>query len=448
MNEDWYNYGSDPYGERNEKSTGEAIAPPPTVSRSRKKERRGMSAGGVIILCLVCALLASFVGSGFTYLSMRRGGRSLLSDVLEVVAPTPVPEITVVSSGNTGAVNDTAAAIYELAKQQVVGVRTDITYYNIFGQSTAASVSGSGIIITEDGYILTNHHVVEDAIEGGLNVTVMLYDESAYAADIVGYDEENDLALLKIDAYGLNAAELGSSEDLTVGQIIYAVGNPLGELSYSMTAGIVSATDRTITTESDVAMSVFQFDAAVNEGNSGGPVYNSLGQVVGVVSAKYSSTGVEGLGFAIPVSDAAHIANQILEYGYVKDKAYLGADTATVTSSIARQYGVVEGAYVSSVTAGGAAEKAGLQEGDIITALDGQAVTGSGELTSMIRKYRASDAAVFSVFRRGTTLELTVVFDETPRQERSPDASGRDSSRSYYYSGGIDEFFRNFLWGF
>ena len=435
-----------------------------------------MSAGAVIALCLVCALLASAVSVGATYYATRRGAtRTVLGEALDSIAPTPVPVVSTVSAVSEGqdpAVNDTAAAIYELAKQQVVGVRTDITYYNVFGQSTAASVSGSGVIITDDGYILTNHHVVEDAIKGDLTVTVMMYDETTYDAEIVGYDADNDLALLKIDAEGLNAAQLGESEDLTVGQIVYAVGNPLGELSYSMTSGIVSATDRTITTESDVAMNVFQIDAAVNSGNSGGPVYNSLGQVIGIVSAKYASTGVEGLGFAIPISDAAHIANQILEYGYVKDKAYLGITTATVTPSIAEAYNMVEGAYVNQVNEGSAAEKAGLQQGDIILALDGQSVSGAGELTSMVRQYHAGDSAVITVNRDGEEIDLDVVFDEKPQPEETEETEdsqdedaaagggqnapsgepngGQNGQNGPYYFGGdnMEDFFRYFFGNF
>lgn len=414
------------------------------------KTRRGMSVGGVIALCLVCALLAAAVSAGVTYAALRKGGAT--GTALESAAATPVPVLTTAETEAAGDVNDTAAYIYELAKQQVVGIRTDITYYNIFGQSSAASVSGSGVIITDDGYILTNHHVVEDAISGDLQVTVMMYDETTYDAEIVGYDADNDLALLKIDASGLNAAQLGDSEDLTVGQVVYAVGNPLGELNYSMTSGIVSATNRTITTESNVAMNVFQIDAAVNSGNSGGPVYNSLGQVIGIVSAKYASTGVEGIGFAIPISEAAHIANQILEYGYVADRAYLGITTATVTPAIAENYGLVEGAYVNGVNAGSAAQTAGMQKGDIIVALNGETVAGSSELTSMLKQYRAGDTATITVARSGETVDLTVTFDAKPQQTESADtnsqASGEPGQGGQYYSfggGDIEDFFRQFF---
>lgn len=447
---------------RNDGSLSETPAPE-TVSYSyaavdppsappQKKPRKGMSTGGIIALCLVCAIVASLFSAGATYIiTTRSGGNSVLDNIVS----TPVPVLTTVSSGSTGDVNDTAAYIYELAKQQVVGIQTDITYYNIFGQSTAASVSGSGVIITEDGYILTNHHVIEDAYEGGYDVTVMMYDETTYDAEIVGFDRDNDLALLKIDASGLNAAQLGDSDELTVGQIVYAVGNPLGELSYTMTSGIVSATNRTITTESNVAMNVFQIDAAVNSGNSGGPVYNSLGQVIGIVSAKYASTGVEGIGFAIPITDAAHIANQILEFGYVTDRAYLGITTTTVTSAIAETYDMVEGAYVNGVNEGSAAETAGIQKGDIIVALDGQTVAGSGELTSMLKQYHAGDTATITVSRDRENIDLTVVFDAKPQETEEEDSNEQASDEprqgGQYYSygnGDMEDFFRQFFGNF
>ena len=346
----------------------------------------------------------------------------------------------------------------ETRQQQVVGINTTIDYgYNLFGQPSTASVTGSGVIITEDGYILTNYHVVENAHDGGYPIEVMMYDETTYDAKIVGYDEDNDIALLKIDAVGLNPAQLGSSEDLTVGQTVYAVGNPLGELNYSITGGMVSATDRTITTESNVAVNMFQIDAAVNGGNSGGPVYNSAGQVIGIVTAKYSATGVEGIGFAIPISDAAHIANQILEHGYVADKAYMGITCATVSASAADAYNMVVGAYVKTVEAGSAAEKAGLLADDIITALDGEEVAGSSELTAMLRQYRAGDTAELTVWRHGEEVLLSITFDEKqpeeeteePSEQERNDASG-EPGQYYYYGDGDDmeEFFRRFFGSF
>ena len=416
-----------------------------------RKERRSIRPGALVALCLLCAVLAGVLGAAGAYLSMRDGD-SLLGDIVDGVVPTAPPVLTT-TPASADAVNETAAYVYELACQQVVGITTEITYYNIFGQVSAA-VAGSGFVINEDGYILTNYHVVEEAYAGDYEVSVVMYDGSEHIAEIVGFDEDSDLALLKIEADGLSAAELGDSETLTVGQIVYTVGNPLGELSYTMTSGIISARDRAITTEADVAVNMFQIDAAVNEGNSGGPVYNSQGQVIGIVTAKYASAGVEGLGFAIPISDAVHIANQLLEHGYVTDKASLGVSVATVTETIARHYNMVVGAYVNTIETGSAAETAGIQVGDIITAVDGVEIADASELTSTVKSYHAGDEAVFTVWRSGETMDLVIVFDEKlPEPEEEETEQQRESVTQEpgryedygEHSGDMEEFFRQFF---
>ncbi len=425
--------------------------PPVTETPRREKKSGGKRAVGVAALCLSCSILAAAVSAGVTSKIVKDSIPAY--PVTTSVATAPLVSSLSYEADESGL---TAADLYDLATKQVVGVSTEISYRNIFGQVSAASVTGSGVIISEDGYIITNYHVIEDAYEGGYQVEVMLYDETEYDAEIVGFDADNDIALLKIDAAGLSAAQLGDSDELVVGERVYAVGNPLGELSYTMTSGIVSATNRSITTESNVAVTMFQIDAAVNSGNSGGPVYNAAGQVVGIVTAKYSSTGVEGIGFAIPISDAAHIVNQILEYGYVADRAYMGITCATVTSAAASSYNMVEGAYVNTVTEDSAAEKAGLEVGDIITALDGEAVAGSSELTSMLLQYHAGDEAELTVWRDGETVTLTIVFDQKPEETpeaAAPSASdepqtygGRSGGGQYgYYNGDIEDFFRQFF---
>ena len=427
--------------------------PEPTKKPEKiRKERRGMRPGAVVALCLVCAILASLLGAASAYLFMRDGD-SLLGNAVDEVIPTQTPVLTTASS--EGAVNETAAYIYNLACQQVVGITTEITYYNIFGQ-TSAAVAGSGFIIDENGYILTNYHVIEEAEAGGYDISVVMYDGTEYMAEIVGFDEDMDLALLKIDASGLSAAVLGDSENLSVGQIIYTVGNPLGELSYTMTSGIVSARDRVITTDSDAAMNMFQIDAAVNSGNSGGPVYNSQGQVIGIVTAKYSSYGVEGLGFAIPISDAVEVANQLLEYGYVTNKASLGVSVADVTAVMAQQYNMTQGVYITRVEEGSAAENAGIQAGDIVTAVDGVTVTSTEELTSIIKASHAGDEAVFTLWRSGETMDLVVVYDEKlpeeeePVSEQMPTQEQPGQGQYYYYEGtpngsNMEDFFRQFF---
>ena len=321
--------------------------------------------------------------------------------------------------------------IYELATQQVVGISTEVTSTNVFGQMVTGAISGTGFIISSDGYILTNNHVVEKAYNENLKVTVMLYDGTEYEAKIVGVEgDNNDIAVLKIDATGLNAATLGNSDDMKVGESVYLVGNPLGELTYTMTAGIISALDREIAAEQDASVNMFQLDAAVNSGNSGGPVYNSRGQVIGVVTAKYKSTGVEGLGFAIPINDAAAIADELIEHGYVTGKPYFGIMVKTMTEQNAAYYNMVPGAYVYSVDAGSCAAAAGIRQGDVITKLGDAEVRNNADLTSAKKAYRAGDTAEVTVYRNGEYLTLTVIFDE-----KKPDQLTANSAESNPYAG-------------
>ena len=432
-------------------------------------KKKGVSVGAVIAICLVFSILAALLGAGGTYLFMRN--RTTDDDGLITRAPVlaepevteePMPEEEAVAEDEpivaAGAVDETASHIYyDLALHQVVGVTTEISYTNIFGQVSASSVTGSGFIFNTDGYIMTNYHVIEEAVQGGYEVSVLMHDETEYTAEIVGYDSANDVAVLKIEAENLSAAVLGDTESLAVGQVVYAVGNPLGELNYTMTRGIVSATDRAITTEnSSVPVNMFQIDAAVNSGNSGGPVYNADGQVVGIVTAKTSATGVEGLGFAIPIADAAHIADQIMEYGYVKDRATLGVTAETIPASIAERYNMVVGAYVRSVVEGGAAEAAGIQVGDIITALGGEAVEGSTELTAMVREHAVGEEVELTLWRSGEELTVTTTLGEsqppvvaTPMPQQQAPQQGQYPYGYYSYGyGDMDDFFRQFFGGF
>lgn len=421
-------------------SRGYVAGPEKPVPRAKKR----FGSGAVIALCLVCVLLAGAVGVGSTLLLTRP--READSETLAAVeqtlqaqsaAPTSQPVLVTNSTQNAQAL--APEAIYQLACQQVVGVTTEVTYYNIFGQASAAVVSGTGFLITDDGYVLTNYHVIEDAHRGGHNISVLTYDGTEYAADVVGTEEDNDLAVLKIDAAGMNAANLGDSNEMLVGQTIYTVGNPLGELSYTMTSGIVSAMDRDIQTDTDATVNMFQIDAAVNTGNSGGPVYNSYGQVIGIVTAKYDSNGVEGLGFAIPISDAHFIANELITNGYVSGKAAMGITPITVSASTAQYYNMVEGAYVYSVDKGSCAEAAGLKIGDIIVAVGETAITGEDDLLNTLKKYHAGDTAQLTVFRDQTYIDLPITFDEElPTDESEADSasafsSGEIAPGHYYY---------------
>ena len=329
--------------------------------------------------------------------------------------------------------------IYELACQQVVGISTKVTSTNVFGQVVTGSVTGTGFIISSDGYILTNNHVVEDAYAQGLEVTVMLHDGTEYKAEIVGVEDENtDIAVLKIDAVGLNAATLGNSDDMKVGESVYLVGNPLGELTYTMTAGIVSALDRDIAVDQNSTVNMFQLDAAVNSGNSGGPVYNSRGQIVGVVTAKYKSSGVEGLGFAIPINDAAGIADELIEHGYVTGKPYFGITCTTMTQQNAAYYNSVPGAYIYSVDPGSCAAKAGMRQGDVITKLGDEEILSNADLTKAKKAYHAGDTVEVTLYRSGSYVTLSVTFDEKQPEART--ATAETPADSETPSGGYGSF--------
>lgn len=393
----------------------------------KKPHKRGMGVAGVIALCLVCALLGGVSGG---LIANANQPAAVVSETDTPASDTPLVQ-TSPSAGGTTTSSDGAMSArdiyYNLACEQVVGIQSDFTTTNIFGMTASASVSGSGFVISEDGYILTNYHVIEDDYSGGYEIKVVFYNGDSYTAEVKGFDRNNDIAVLKIEAEGLNAAELGTSDSLFVGDTVYAVGNPLGELNYSMTSGMVSATDRLITTE-EGTMTMFQFDAAVNQGNSGGPVYNVYGQVVGVVTAKSREDGTEGLGFAIPIDDAVRIANDVISGERSLDAetgdAALGITGQNVDSMAAQYYGFPTGVYVMEVTSGGAAEKAGIKAYDIITELDGYTVSSMDELKQELLFHSAGETAEIVVWRSGEYLTLSITFDAKPAENTDSGSQG------------------------
>ena len=399
--------------------------PPEKPAKAPKEKKPHGKWVKALCLCLVCALLGGLCGAGIMAGSMNsriaaveqmleeqtKGTQSIGSQT----SSTPAPVSTTTAA-------KPVAAIYDQACNEVVGITTEVTYTNFFGQTSSSAVSGSGFIVSPDGYILTNYHVIEYAYKGNYAITVMLHDGTRYEASIVGVEDCNDIAVLKIDASGLDPVTFGDSDKLSVGDDVYAVGNPLGELEFSMTTGHVSALDRLITTdESSEAINMFQIDAAVNSGNSGGPVYNANGEVVGIVTAKYSDTGVEGLGFAIPINDAAKIANDLITKGYVTGKAYMGVSIDERYNSMYSQYyNMPIGAFVKSVESGSCAESAGIQAGDIITRLGDVEITGYSDLKQAIKQYSAGDSAELELYRAGESRTLTVTFDEAVPDSANP----------------------------
>ena len=391
--------------------------PPVKPPKMKKEKKPGNGMLKMISLCLVCALLGG-IGGGALVASQIADNTAVTENRLNIASPngsdtSDSKNASPVASGEVL----TGAEIYTLGCAQAVGISTDITYTNYFGMQSTSAVSGSGFVVTSDGYIVTNYHVIADAYTEGYKVSVMFYNGDKYDAKIVGVEESSDIAVLKIDASGLSATTLGNSEDIQVGETVYAIGNPLGELSFSMTSGMVSALDRDITTQDQTTgqtttNNMFQIDAAVNEGNSGGPVYNNKGEVVGIVTAKYSDAGVEGLGFAIPIKDVSDIVNQLITNGYVSGKANLGITVTTVDSAVAQYYNMVEGAYVYSVEKGSCSDKAGLKVGDIITEVNGNAVKSSSELANEKKSYHAGDAITLKIYRDGEYLDVQVTLDE------------------------------------
>lgn len=366
----------------------------------------------LLALCLAAVIGAGVLGIGGLYLlsrdrrEARQEGQNAISDeIYAQVSQDQDPEGPLTASAPPAdAAAIPAEDIYAAACGQVVGIRsTD-------GRVTE---TGSGFIVTDDGYILTNYHVIETGYARGLPITVVTQEGTEYPAQVTGTESDSDLAVLKIEAEGLHPAAFGDADATAVGERVYTVGDPLGDLPYTMTRGTLSARDRQITIASNATVNMFQFDAAVNRGSSGGPLYNAYGQVIGVVTAKYAAAGVEGLGFAIPSSEAVAIANELITKGYVSGKAYLGLVLDnTYTPSVAQYYRRDPGAYVASVQEGSAAQQAGLQAGDVITAVDGAAIYSADGLVAAVKGYSAGDTAELTVNRSGEVLSLAVTFGQ------------------------------------
>lgn len=390
--------------------TAPSQAAPEAAPQAEKQSRKGQFTWRkALALCLACALIGGGAGLGAGLLVSGNDKAASGPNTTVVLGSNESPDsASGVASTDNGA---NASGIYNNNVASCVGIETDSST-NVFGQVVKSAITGSGFIISEDGYIATNYHVIQKALEEDLPVKVMLHDGSEYDATIVGGEQDNDIAVLKIQATGLQPVTLGNSDELSVGEQVYAIGNPLGELTYTMTGGMVSALDRVINTDVSTSINVFQIDAAINSGNSGGPVFNAKGQVVGVATAKYQSTGVEGLGFAVPINDAIHIITELIENGYVTGKPYFGMVVTTVSSTYAQYYNLVEGVCVSSLTEGGAADQAGLQPGDIITALNGEETLDIAALDEVKSQYKAGDTVELTVYRNGQTLTLSLTFDE------------------------------------
>ncbi len=315
---------------------------------------------------------------------------------------------------------DTSIGVANKVLPSIVGIEIKYSVNSIFGQSGSAEASGSGIIISEDGYILTNNHVVSTSSDNSFyqitqatQINVYLYNDStAYPATIVGQDELTDIAVIKIDKTGLTPAELGDSDSVQVGAFAMAVGNPLGMQS-SITCGNISAVNRELTDSDGKTGTYIQTDAAINSGNSGGALVNSKGQVIGINTLKLSATGVEGMGFAIPINSVKDIYSQLIQYNKVK-RPYIGLTGRDVDEQTAKYYNIPEGIYVVSVESFSPAEKAGFKIGDVITQIDGKDVKNMDELNEIKFQHNIGDTITLKIIRDGQEMELSLTLAEQP----------------------------------
>ena len=283
-------------------------------------------------------------------------------------------------------------------------------YTNSWGGQQSSNVSGSGFVISQDGYILTNYHVVE----GTSKIDVKFYNGKSYVAKLIGYDAGSDIAVLKVEANDLTPVVLGNSDNLNVGDTVVAIGNPLGILPFSLTAGIVSAKNQAVPMSDGTTMQLLQTDCAINSGNSGGALFNLHGEVIGITNAKFSSSGsgtsVDNLSFAIPMNRVKDMVFSIIEKGYVA-KPYIGVSVASVSEKL-QSYGLPKGASIEEVMPNSPAQTAGLRVGDIVTAVDGKEIADHTEFVALVGAAKIGDSVVLTVYRRGTIVEITVVVGE------------------------------------
>ncbi len=364
-----------------------------------KKEKRGTA-----WVLVASVIISAAVGFGGGMLANYFGNRN---DVIEEVVENSNVTIEQLAAADSSAFN--AAAVAAVGMDSVVEITTETMSRNnlIMGQYVTTG-AGSGVIISEDGYIVTNNHV----INGASKITVRTRDGKEFPASIVGFDERTDLAVIKVETNGLHTAKYGASGNLVVGQRVLAIGNPLGELGGTVTEGIISALDREVQIEGQ-SMTLLQTDASVNPGNSGGGLFDGAGNLVGIVNAKSSGSGIEGLGFAIPIDTAREVIDELINNGYVSGRAEAGIEITYVDEQTAFLYRMGDGGvYISAIIRGSAAEEAGLQAGDRIISIDGKEIKENQEAIDVIQGHKAGETVEFKIERKGEKKTIKVVLGE------------------------------------
>lgn len=411
---------------------------PLPVVKPIEKEKIGRI---TVTLCVVCALLGGILGGAVSGSVVRKSVNNQIVTTTQAPVTTTQPQITTekqtearetttaekptqanINSGTVTSSDDkpsleisfTAKDIYKYNVDSVVSIEVRSGY----------SVGyGTGFIVSEAGYIVTNYHVVEDA----KSVYVTLYDESRYTAQVVGYEESNDLAVIKIEPQGdIESLVYGKSSDLEVGDNVYVIGNPLGDLTFTLTKGVVSALNRLIDTGSGFTINMFQTDAAINSGNSGGPVFDDHGFVVGIASAKYASSSIEGLSFCVPIDDVRSMIDEIINKGYVSGKPLIGVsvyDKEIMNYGFIQSSRSINGAKIMAIGQNSSAAKAGLMVGDVIVEAGDEEITSVSVLRTVLSDYRSGDSIALKINRNGAYIDIKLTLDEyeptTPRTSYS-----------------------------
>ncbi len=413
------------------------------VVRKKKEPEKKQYIIFALVACLICAVTGGLIGGIVSSVIMKSGAEETTLNIQNeqnaVVQQTekqpattekqtvPVSNETttkekenyVIQSGTVTSSDDkpslefifSASEIYEYNVDSVVSIEVKNSYLTGFG---------TGFIISEEGYIVTNYHVVE----GASSIKVTLYDESVYSAKLVGYEESNDIAVIKIEPQGkIESVVYGVSSDLKVGDDVYVIGNPLGDLTFTLTTGVVSALNRLIDTGAGFNINMFQTDAAINSGNSGGPVFDKHGFVVGIASAKYASSSIEGLCFCVPIDDVRSMIDEIINKGYVSGKPLMGVsvyDKEIMSFGFLQSQRSINGAKIAAIGENSAAARAGLQVGDIIVEADGQTIQSVSQLRTVLSDFRSGNAITLKISRNDSTVDVVLVLDEyAPAQPRT-----------------------------
>ena len=391
--------------------------------QKKKKGKTGLAI--ILILCLSCALLGGLSGAIIANSVNSRSAAfstsslpadysiSSAGEEAQEESVGLVPGKTLISDSSSDTVYS-ASDIYSKACSQVVSINTEKYVSSRSGEMIPSNIAGTGFFVSDDGYILTNYHVIEEAYRNNYPVIVTTYDGTEVNAGVVGFEQNIDVALLKANLYGCSYVELGDSDGISVGEDIYIIGNPYGVLGFTFTSGHIAGPVRQVdSADTGIPTDMFQLDADIYEGNSGGPVFDGHCRVIGIVTAKFSNSSNDSIGFAVPINNAKSIMSNLMSLGYVSGKATLGVDYYDKYNDVmANWYGLPPGAYISNVRPGSCAESAGIIRDDIIVQIGNHGIYGKSDCEEAIRQYKAGESEVFVIYRDGSYFSTTVTFDE------------------------------------